>query len=418
MDLGSAVRVLLRRWLVLVVGLVLTLGAAAYFYTNTLPQYQATARILLLLPANARGAESVDSSFLYLPDGLQILAEIVSTAPESRAFQRTMTATGLTSQYEVGIDTDSPTITISVEGPDAANVIATRDRVIEGVQDELLTVQREEETPARQLAHTRVYAIEDTPDLVQGDRTRGTLTVLGVGGLITLLAVFLVDRAIQLLQERRLRQKDRPRLATDAAGEQGGSADESSFTAEPILAEVTVDRGRHKADMSLPTATQKAMAFTEGAAPDFVGRKQQQLVMGIHREESRVVPETQPTDDEHVSDAEQGPDDGQPVVGGKVGDAGQGSDDGQPVVGGKVGDAEQGPEPEQVADPLQKEKTVDGWDLYILEHSPVNGAPASPSEDDGSHRSWEWAPDLRGSHDSHGSGGQAHHARADGSRAS
>jgi capsular polysaccharide biosynthesis protein len=297
MDLGSAVRLLVRRWLVLIIGLVLTLGAAAYLYTHATPRYQATARMLLLLPGDARVADSEDSPFLYLPNGLQVLAKIVATAPNSRAFHNTMTAAGLTSQYELGIDPASPTITISVEGSDAENVIATRDRVIQGVQDELLTVQRDENTPRRQLAHTRVYAIEDTPHLVQGDRTRGTLAALGIGGLITLLAAFLVDRAIQLRRERRLRPKD------------------------------------------------------EHLTDDEQVSEDEQL--------SDVVPVSS---DEQLSDVV-------PV-----------SNDEQPTDGAKVGDADQVPEPEQVAYSPQEEQTVDGWDLYIHEYSPVNGEPAPISE--------------------------------------
>jgi hypothetical protein len=417
MDLGSAVRVLLRRWLVLVIGLMLTLGAAAYLYTQTPPRYQATARMLLLLPAEARGAESADSPFLYLPNGLQVLAEIVATAPNSRAFHDTMTAAGLTSQYELGIDPGSPTITISVEGSDAGNVIASRDRVIQGVKDELLTVQREEKSPSRQLAHARVYAIEDTPHLVQGDRTRGTLTALGVGGLITLLAAFMVDRAIQLLHERRLRQKGRPALTTDTAGEPGGSAD---FTAAPILAEVAVDRGRHETDTSplLPSSAESlessedartngrraldadqstvdmewqvsvpTLADTAGdrwaghhraelAATGLADSDQRRPAVGIHHEESRVATETPPTDDEQVSDD------------------GQRSDDEQPVVGAKAGDTEHAPEPELMPYPPPEEKTMECWDLYSLEYPPVNGGPAPPSEDD--HASEHFAGNGRG----------------------
>ena len=205
MDLGSAVGVLLRRYWVLFAGLILTLGATAYLHTQTPPRYQATARVLLLLPADSRAAEGAVSPFLYLPNGLQVLAGIVATGPSSREFQDQMFAAGLTSQYEVGVEVGSPIITVSVEGRDPENVIATRDQVIEEIEEELLTVQREEETPRRQTAHARVYAIEPTPDLLQGDRTRGMLVALGVGGLLTLLAAFGIDRSLQLRAERRRR---------------------------------------------------------------------------------------------------------------------------------------------------------------------------------------------------------------------
>jgi len=206
MTLASAVQVLLRRWLVIVIGLVLTLGAAGYVYLNTPPRYQATARMLLLLPSDSRGEQAIGSPFLYLPNGLNVLARIVSVTPTSREFQAALLAQGLTSQYEVGVDTTSPTITVSVEGDDPQNVIATRDGVIKAVQDDLLAIQREENAPRAQTAHTRVYAAEATPDQIAGDRMRGVLSVVAAGALLTLLAAFAIDR---LSQSRKARKERR-----------------------------------------------------------------------------------------------------------------------------------------------------------------------------------------------------------------
>ena len=212
MTLGSAVKVLLRRWLVIVIGLVLTVGAAGYLYLNTPPRYQATARMLLLLPADARGEEAIGSPFLFLPNGLNVLARIVATTPTSQEFQAGMVGRGLTSQYEVGVDTASPTLTVSVEGIDPANVIATRDGVITAIQSELLRVQQDEAAPTNQVAHARIYAAERTPEQIGGDRMRGVLAVAGALGLLTLLAAFLIDRLSQILKARKKRRGERPRV--------------------------------------------------------------------------------------------------------------------------------------------------------------------------------------------------------------
>lgn len=206
MDLGSAVRVLMRRWVVLVVGLVLTVGVAAYFYTQSRPRYQATANLILLLQPNARGTEGAGSPFLYLPNGLQVLAGIVVTGPDSREFRQDVASQGYVSQFEIGVLVGSPIMTVSVEGHDPGNVIATRDKVIEGLQVELATVQRDERTPVRQTAHTRVYANEAAPTPIQGNRTRGVLTVLGVGALLTLIAAFILDRGLLMLGDWRRRR--------------------------------------------------------------------------------------------------------------------------------------------------------------------------------------------------------------------
>jgi capsular polysaccharide biosynthesis protein len=238
MTLGSALQVLLRRWLVILLGLIITLGAAGYLYLRTPPSYQATARMLLLLPADSRGPEAVGSPFLYLPNGLNVLARIVSLAPTSREFRTEMAAQGLTSQFEVGVDTASPTLTVSVEGTDPDNVIATRDGLITGLQRELLVIQQEENAPREQTAHTRVYAAESEPEQISGNRMRGVLTVAGAGGLITLLAAFAIDQLIAL---RRARKANRPAKPTrksrnKAAADPADEADHTPTAHEPAPA--------------------------------------------------------------------------------------------------------------------------------------------------------------------------------------
>lgn len=202
MDVGSTLRVLLRRWLVLLLGTALTVGAAYYVYAETPPRYQATTRMLLLLPANARG-EVVGSPFLHLPGGLNVLAEMVSLTPRASSFRADMVEQGFDSQYEIGVDEHAPVLTISVEGGDPQDVIATRDRVVATIQDELRRVQLEEQAPPQQVASTRVYAAEPTPDQMGGDRMRAVLAVLAAGGLLTLLLVFMVDRLVQVVRAHR-----------------------------------------------------------------------------------------------------------------------------------------------------------------------------------------------------------------------
>lgn len=214
MDFGSALRILLRRWIIVLLGMVVTGGAVFYLSTTAPPRYQATGRMLLLLPADARGTEEPGSPFLYLPNGLSVLAQIVSVAPDSKDFHRDLMDQGLSSAYDIGVDPSSPTITVSVTGEDPDNVIATRDALVRGLQAELLQVQEEEGTPERQTAHTRVYAVEETPTQVAGNRTRSMLAVAAAGGLLTLVAVFGIDRLLEIRKGRARRAVSREEADT------------------------------------------------------------------------------------------------------------------------------------------------------------------------------------------------------------
>ncbi|MCC2594613.1 hypothetical protein LKO27_14505 [Tessaracoccus sp. OS52] len=215
MDVGSALRVLLRQWLVVLIGVALTVGACAYLYKTAEPRYQATGRMLLLLPADARGPDAIGSPFLYLPNGLNVLARIVSGASTGRQFRQEMAAQGLSPSFEVGVDPETPIIIISVEDTEPDNVVRTRDWLITAMNDELLKVQQEEGAPPAQTAHTRVYAAEDVPSQLGGDWTRSVLAALAAGGIVTLVAAFAIDRL------RALRRERRQRKLAEASADQG-----------------------------------------------------------------------------------------------------------------------------------------------------------------------------------------------------
>ena len=204
MELGSSLKLLLRQWIVVVLGGLLTAGAAAYLYTSTPPTYRATAQLLLLLPSNPGDPEERTSAFLYLPNELNILARVVASVPASRDFSADLAASGLTSTYEVGVDPSSPVITVGVEGGDPGNVLATRDGLVEAVGDELARVQREERVPTDQTARIRVFAAETTPVELGGSGLRGVIAVLAAGGLLTLLTAFATDWLAEVRRRRRV----------------------------------------------------------------------------------------------------------------------------------------------------------------------------------------------------------------------
>lgn len=224
MNLERALRVLLRRWLVVVIGAALSLGAAVYLYTSTAPTYIASARLLLLLPPGAEDEETDSSPFLYLPNGLDILARVVASGPQSSASALGFEAQGLVSAFEVDVDPASPIIIVEVQGEDPANVIATRDAVVQALQAELERVQEEEEVPARQEASARVFAAEDTPTALSGDRRRNTLAVVAAGGLLTLLAAFGVDWLANGRTSRSLRHRGERQGSPGPSGAQTAGA--------------------------------------------------------------------------------------------------------------------------------------------------------------------------------------------------
>lgn len=194
MDLAQGVRVLLRRWFIVLFGLALTAGAALYVYQNSPQSYATNSRLLLLLPPGASGAELPNSPFIYLPQGLNILAQLLRTEAATHRFQQGLVADGYTATYAVGVDARDPILTVSVEGADPEMVLDTRDAVISRITDELNRVQDEEDVPDRQRAHIRTSGVDDVAQEMGGSRLQAAAGAAAAGGLTTLLLTFLIDR--------------------------------------------------------------------------------------------------------------------------------------------------------------------------------------------------------------------------------
>lgn len=194
MDIVEAVRVVARRWLVVLIGVLLTGGAAYAVATQTPRVYHTSAQMLLLLPAGAQGNEHSNSPFVYLPSGLTVLARMIALAPRTESFAQSMYDDGYTSQYELSVSNQEPSIAISVEGSDPQNVIDTRDALIIRIDEELQRTQAEESVPQHHWAHFRVSGLDETATPTGGSRLQAVGGTVAAGGLVTLLAAFLIDR--------------------------------------------------------------------------------------------------------------------------------------------------------------------------------------------------------------------------------
>lgn len=213
MDLGEALRALLRRWLILLAGLLLTGGAAAWVYLETPVSYQSSGQVLVLLPPNANSPEVATNPFLYLPNGLNVLARVVAVSPTTPQFRRSMIESGFRSQYELTVETGGSMVTFSAEGTDPENVVATRDELMRRFSTELDQVQDEEGAPDRQRAHTRQLSMSDQATPMAGDRLRAVAMVGAAGVVLTLILTLVLDRWLL----RRARRKHAARMAPDPA---------------------------------------------------------------------------------------------------------------------------------------------------------------------------------------------------------
>lgn len=193
--LSDVLGMLRRRWIVVLVGLVLVGGAMGAAYLKAPTSYQSTGQLLLLLPPQASGSDSPTNPYLNLDPGLATAAALIASTLNAPESQRSVAAAGHTAEYSIALSPETgPLLVITTEAADPQQAIGTRDEVIRRLQDELQRIQTEENAPRRQFIHTRTNGTFNEAEVLTGDRTRAVAAVGAAGLLLTLMVVVGWDR--------------------------------------------------------------------------------------------------------------------------------------------------------------------------------------------------------------------------------
>jgi hypothetical protein len=195
MDFFDAVRVLGRRWLILLIGAVLMAAAAGVAISAVPTRYQAQGQLLLLLPPKASGATSPTNPYLNLSPGLNVTASLIASAATTPEAVRRMAHAGFEAEYAVALAPGvGPLLSISTEDSDPRMALSTRDEVIRRLNADLLRIQLEEKAPPSQLIHTRANGVNRAADPLSGSKIRALAAIGGLGAGLTLVCAFTVDR--------------------------------------------------------------------------------------------------------------------------------------------------------------------------------------------------------------------------------
>lgn len=231
MDLASILRAVLHRWWVLLIGLVLT-GAGAWAVYGAVPlSYQVTSQAIILLPRTAQTMDYDTNPYLYIPNGLSVLAKVVTIEPNTANFHAAMQRDGFMAQYELDAEPREPMVRFSVEGRDPEMVRATHRELLRRFEAELARLQEREEAPARQTAIVRFLDAESEPVAISGDSFRAAAMTAAVGVLLTLLLIFLLERRSQRSKPRRAGSVEES-LGDDVPGQAAASPAKSSAAEE------------------------------------------------------------------------------------------------------------------------------------------------------------------------------------------
>jgi hypothetical protein len=218
-DLLTTIRILLRRWFVVVPALLLTAGAAYLTLQTVKPSYEATGAVVLLGPATAGAPVPGEPSppqvnpYLEFGGALETTALIVSRSLMSEAAVTRLAEKGATAVYEVGTGSDggSPLVNVIATDPDEAVALRTVEVLITEVGAELERRQAAARAPRSQFIRAETVTTPTRATPLSGSSLRAVAAV----GALGLAASF----GLGFLAEAVAVRRRRPRAAVEVPGQ-------------------------------------------------------------------------------------------------------------------------------------------------------------------------------------------------------
>lgn len=221
MHLTDALTVLLRRWVVVLLGVLLTGGACYAVVKYVEPDYQASGQMLFLLPPEASGVSTPTSPFLNFQTGITTAGSLVAGRVTTKDAQRALAEEGADAEYAVALAPEAgPLLLITTKDKDPAVALKTRDAVMARLEADLAAIQVQARVPERQMITAQISSTSEHAEVLPGSRMRALAGVAGAGMLLTLLLAFGTDRLANLRRQRRERAAERGAGDPEAAADQ------------------------------------------------------------------------------------------------------------------------------------------------------------------------------------------------------
>jgi hypothetical protein len=199
----------LRRWYVVVLGLLLTGGLTYYVYSQSEPTYEISGTAVLL-PGSSTVPEG-GNGFLYL-GGLNPALEVLMRSANSDATVTEILGDdpGSTSYtVERDLDASGPIVLVTATSDTEGEARSTLRAVLDILPERLATLQTDVAVPDAARMSVLDLAVDQEPTALTSDRTRAVLAVAGVGIVATLLLTALVDGLLLSIARRRADRRAR-----------------------------------------------------------------------------------------------------------------------------------------------------------------------------------------------------------------
>ncbi len=197
-----------RRWYVVLLGLLSTLGLALLAFDRVSPTYTATAEVLMLPPSTSVPEGS--NPFLAL-GGLEAAGDVLSRSLSGPTTTARIEEAGGGEDYRVALDPNSPAplVQIEAEGPTPTFALRTLDLVLAELPRQLIQIQREASVPVGAYMSSTTVTSTAEPESSLKPRIRALVVAVGVGLAGTLLFTALLDAFLARRREAVKHANDR-----------------------------------------------------------------------------------------------------------------------------------------------------------------------------------------------------------------
>ncbi|MBD3782028.1 MAG: hypothetical protein IE926_03580 [Micrococcales bacterium] len=198
-------RLLLRRWLLVVLALVVSVGAGVVAVVVTPPTYQSRAQVLFLPPTSQPGIDGKVNPFLALGAALGVTADIVRLDVSDDTTRAELVARGAIENYEVVpylAENGGPILIVTAEGRRAQQTRDTVNQVVEVISRDLRSLQASADAPSGSFITATPLTETPKPERLYKNQIRSA-ALAAPGALVLLLALIVVGDRMASARARR-----------------------------------------------------------------------------------------------------------------------------------------------------------------------------------------------------------------------
>lgn len=220
MDFGELIRLLRRRWVVVLPMLVLTVLGLAGAWMKIHTQYQSQVELTMLNAQKVTNEPGNDGNpYLAFDTTLGVDVDFLSRNIASSQAAQQLAALGVTEQYSAALANNAlgPFMQLSVTGSNRQHVTQSMQVLITFVKQRWVSLQKAASAPADSIIGISEIAPPSSPSPVLKRKIEAVAGVAIVGLLLSVLVAVLTDSVIR-------RRKGQPRARENALHEPIGRA--------------------------------------------------------------------------------------------------------------------------------------------------------------------------------------------------